>query len=397
MKKILLFIILIFVFITTLSTGERVAYADNTEKIDDIQEKLETTTEEQLDSLNFNEFEKFVQDIDEGNNLEGGIKQYINGIINGEFKFNLKDMLKMIINVFVNRATRYIPLVITIIIISILCGMTGSLSSGFQNQSTNKMVTLTCTASIVVLIISALTSLVTMATTLINNISKLVSIVFPILLTLVTAVGSVVSASVYQPLLPLFSTLIIGLISGIIIPCFIAMMVFNIVGNLSESIKLEKLTKVFKNISEWLLGITFGMFIMYISVQGITGVSIDAISVKATKFALSSYVPILGGYISDGFDLVTASCLLIKNAVGVSGIIVLFLTIIVPLMELIAFSVLMKLSAAIVEPLGEKKISDMLEGVSQGISLLITAILGIAFMLFIILMLIIYTFNMGVI
>jgi hypothetical protein len=53
------------------------------------------------------------------------------------------------------------------------------------------------------------------------------------------------------------------------------------------------------------------------TVQGITSASIDGISIRATKYAISNSIPIVGGFLRDGFDIVIAGSVLIKNAVGI--------------------------------------------------------------------------------
>ena len=138
------------------------------------------------------------------------------------------------------------------------------------------------------------------------------------------------------------------------------------------------------------------MFVGFITLEGITGATFDTVTVKSTKFALSSYVPILGGYLSDGFDLVMASCVLIKNAVGLTAIILLFFIAIVPVLKILVLSLSLRLASAIIEPISDNKISDLLFSVSKNLILLVVVLLGFAFVVFIVIMLIIYTCNFGV-
>lgn len=100
--------------------------------------------------------------------------------------------------------------------------------------------------------------------------------------------------------------------------------------------------------------IDFYGFTAFISVQGITAGSIDGISIRTAKFAIKSYVPILGSYLSDGMGIILASSNLIKNAVGATGLFLLLATIISPLIELILFMLILKLVSGIIEPLGNK-------------------------------------------
>ena len=123
---------------------------------------------------------------------------------------------------------------------------------------------------------------------------------------------------------------------------------------------------------------------------------LDKIGFNAAKFAVSSYVPILGGYVSDGFDLVTAALVLVKNAVGVTGVVVLLAVVLFPLLQLAAYILMLRLAAAVTEPMGDSRTSSVLAALADNARLLVTALVGVGFMFFIVLMLVIGSFNPGV-
>ena len=51
---------------------------------------------------------------------------------------------------------------------------------------------------------------------------------------------------------------------------------------------------------------------------------------QTTKYTIKSYIPIMGGYLSEGMDLILASSLLIKNSLGLVGVMLLITTILSP-------------------------------------------------------------------
>ena len=118
----------------------------------------------------------------------------------------------------------------------------------------------------------------------------------------------------------------------------------------------------------------------FLAIQGITASSYDGVSIRTAKYAIRSYVPLLGGYLSEGFDVIMASNVLIKNAVGASGLILMFSSIISPVIQIVVFSLILKLASAILEPLTDTRISDFLYSVGKTLSLLVTIIVGISFM-----------------
>ena len=56
----------------------------------------------------------------------------------------------------------------------------------------------------------------------------------------------------------------------------------------------------------------------------------DGIHIRATKFALNKYIPIIGGYLSEGYNLVFSGGVIIKNGVGLCAI-VLLLSVLLPI------------------------------------------------------------------
>ena len=130
--------------------------------------------------------------------------------------------------------------------------------------------------------------------------------------------------------------------------------------------------------------------------QGITGAVADNISVKSAKFAISSYVPILGGYLSDGFDLVLASVVLVKNSIGMCSVLIMISIVLAPVINIAIFLLGLRLISGIIEPIGDKRMSEILYAISENLTLLIAAILGMAFMFFLMVGLVIMTCNMGV-
>lgn len=397
MKKkficIAIFIILSILFF--IPEGNTVFAESEEEVTADIEEEVE----KRLNELDLNEFESFFQELEDENlkSIGTSLRQIIRDIIDGKRQIGFETLVEIMFTIFIKEFIKVLPMVITIIIIAILYGIFSGLSSGFSKSSTKQIIYIVCYGSIITLLGYSIASAVVSVKSTVNLIDKMMGYSFPILLTLTSALGGVGSASIYQPVMTIMTTVMIKILNAFIFPLFIASVVFGIVGNISDNVKLNKLTKTTKSIAEWTLGIVFGLFISYITVQGITGTAFDTITIKSAKFALSSYVPILGGYLSEGFDLVMASCVVIKNAVGLCSIIILFFLIAAPLMKLLVLIFCLRVAASIIEPVSDQKMADLLYDTSKNLITLVAIILGMAFLFFILIMLIIATCNFGVI
>ena len=100
---------------------------------------------------------------------------------------------------------------------------------------------------------------------------------------------------------------------------------------------------------------------------------------------------------SDGFDLMLASLVLIKNSLGIVSLLMILSVIALPTIKIAVLGLGLKLASGIIEPICDSKFSKMLHGVSTNLTLLIVSLVGVGFMFLLTVMLVIYTFNVGVI
>ena len=151
---------------------------------------------------------------------------------------------------------------------------------------------------------------------------------------------------------------------------------------MSSNAKLDKLNGFVFALFKWILATTFTVFIAFLSFQGLTAGGVDGISIKATKYAIKNYIPMLGGYISDGFELVKAGGMLVKNATGFVGIVIMIGSIIKPVLTVGVIELGLKLLAGLAEPVGGKQASSLLYSVAKSLKLLVVILLGVALMFF---------------
>ncbi len=392
MKKRGYLLLAIIVMVLMLPCGAR---ASAGVKVDKLEEQIDKT----LDKLDYQELEDFFDELNESAKTAFGsnLKQLLKDILSGKASLGTDKIATLVASYLKNAFLGLLPLVITLLVIGILYGLSSSMSSGFLKKSTTDIIYYVCLGAIIIVLITAINGIISDATATINLLARFNDIVFPLLLTLVTALGGLSAVGVYQPAIAAISMVIIKIITTMVMPLFLACVVFCIIGSLSNNIKLDKLTSTTKATAEWILGIVFTLFIAFITAEGIAGATFDTVTVRSAKFAISSYVPIIGGHISDGFDLVVASLILLKNSFGLISIIILIAIVLVPIIKIVVFSLLLKAVSAILEPTSDKRISDLLFNTAKCFNLLLVIIIGLAFIIFIMIILIIVTCNLGVV
>ncbi|MDE5755693.1 MAG: stage III sporulation protein AE [Clostridia bacterium] len=388
-------LILCLTFAIGIIQPHNVCYADNAQ---DSQEILQDNIDQNLSGLDIDSLQQLFDSLDgDFKSLFGeDVVATVKGIIQGTFRGDFSTFMGVMMKGLGKCVLDVLPMILTIIAVAIIYSLLEGLTSSFSQKPTRKLIYFATYSAIIVLVMAQVGSMISLTTNTINNVKLLMESIFPILLTLTTLLGGVNSSAFFSPLMATLTTFITAFISSVIIPFFIATIAFSIVGNMTSSVKLDKLTGFFKSTATYVLGGAFGIFIAFLTFQGLTGGVIDSISIKTAKFAMQSYIPILGGYLSDGFDLMLASLVLIKNSLGIVSLLMILGVIALPTLKIIVLSLALKLASGIIEPLCDSKFSKMLQSISSNLTLLIVSMLGVAFMFLLTVMLVIYTFNIGI-
>jgi len=378
------FIVIVFLLLFLCLCGGGVVFADDSSYTEEeIEQQLEDSIIEQIGSLDFEGLQDILDNLSSQSiDLFGSTSFWdkVNQLINGEFGEGYTSFLGAIASLFFEEIVGFIPLLATIVMVTLVCSIIGNLRSKEGENSVGQIIDFVCFGVVVVLVSAVVVGLLNSATAIMSSMQEQMNVLFPILLTFLAGVGGTVSVSIFQPAVAILSSVIVQVFMTVIVPLFVFLFIFIVINNFSPSVKLNKFISFITSVFKWIAGVCFSVFLGVLAIQGIVAGSFDSVSIRATRFAIKSYVPILGGYLSDGFNIVMASSVLIKNAVGVAGIILLFISILSPVITIIACSLLLKLTAAILEPISENsRIPEFLQQVAKTLNLLIMMILGVAF------------------
>lgn len=354
---------------------------DESEK--ELEKQLGDEIDKQLSNLDFQEIENVVAKLTETSKELFDSNSFVDKlrcVMSGEYIEDSQSFFAAVLSIFWEGLKDYMPIIASIISISILGGMVSNLKPMTNGKSIGNIIHFVTYGIVIIFLGTSLVQIIKITTTTLTTIKNMYDGIFPILLTLLTAVGGTVSVGIYQPAIALISNLVVSLITCILLPMFIFSMVFSIVGNLSNNIKLDKFVSFLQSAFKWTIGLCFTIFLGFVSIQGVMAGAVDGLSIRTAKYAIKSYVPIVGGYVSDGLSIIMASSVLIKNAIGGVGLFLLLSTIISPVLNLVIFMFSLKFMSAIIEPIGDKKSANFISDLSKSLSLLVALLVAVAFM-----------------
>ncbi len=355
----------------------------STPDVDRLGQELNNSVLEELTEIDFSGLNAIVIEFENsGVNIFSidNIKNKVYSIISGENAISYSSFIASVFGMLLDVIVRYLPMLSLIVAIGIISNLLGGIKSKFNEKSTGNLIHLVCFLTISILIIGMISSLTNITNESINSMVSQMNALFPILLTLMIGLGATASVGVFQPIVAIMSTYVADFFSYLILPMFMFSFVFGLITNLSDTIKLDKFNSFISSLFKWCVGLVFTIFFAVFTIQGITAGTFDSLSIRTTKYTIKSYIPIMGMYLSEGMDLIMASTLLIKNSIGLVGVLMIITTILSPLLEIIIFSLLLKLISAILQPMGNNKTSNFLMSTSKSITMLSSCILAIGFM-----------------
>ncbi len=382
MKKKILFLILtvpILFSVIFFCSGVKKASAD----------ELSDAVEDQVDNLDIDDLKEYfnnneVDDFD----FFAVFKNLINGKYEGE-----ESVFGYLKNILFSEIKKFIPMLIGIVIVALLCEIIQNSKSAYLSDSVGTIVKFVTVLTVVLILSSEFISIWNSTKKLIENIGKFSEIMSPIILTLMVASGGAASAAMYKPSVVFFTNIIINIFYAVVLPIIGIMTVFNVISHFSKEIKLKRFSDFFGGILKWVFGIIISVYGFFITLQGLSVSATDGISAKVAKYAVSNSVPIVGGLIRDGLDVVAAGSVIVKNALGVAGLIGVFYIILAPILHMVVFSLILKLAAAISGVFAGDTVPNFLATISKTVNYLIASVLTVGLMAFLTTLLMIFSAN----
>lgn len=339
----------------------------------------------QLDNLNIKELELVLEDLIRENEEyfpKMNFKEYILSIIGGEVNLDIENMLKGIIRAFINEIYNNLSLIIQILVVTIACSILMNLQSSFEKDNIAQLGQYACYIILSMMIINSFVMAIDLAKVTVVRMVNFMEVLVPILLALLTAVSGIGTRFLFNPVIIGAVNVIGNMIKTLVFPLIFFTFIVGIISNISQRTQFSKLSQLLRQIVVVLLGVSFTIFIAIITIYGI-GSNVDGITIRTAKYAVDNFIPIIGKFLSDAVETVVGGSAILKNGLGMVGLIVLFLIILFPAIQIFVLIFVYKLIAALVQPIVADNILACLDGVSKDLTMVLVGIISVATMFFI--------------
>lgn len=374
MKKILISITMCILIGFTFTS---ISFANEEE----IKDSVDSYITKQLNKINLKDIQKHIKEEDLLRDVD--LKTFVKDLIAGK-KTMLDLFNKEGFKIFLFEELKASLKVASIIfVLALLSSILKSLDNSFSSGAVSQVTTYIVFIVMVTLTLVGFKDVLNICNNTIDSMISLMQIVMPILITFLVVMGFPITSTVMTPIFMggvTFINIVFKNFLFISITIGFAVLVIN---NISSSIKLKKLSSFIKQINLITIGAIFTIYLGLVSMQGMYVKSLDGFAIKSTKFAIGNFIPVVGGFVSDSFDIILSSSQLIKNLFGGVGLIILIGICLIPIVKIISIILVYKASAMIVEPVGEENISNFLNEISNLMAIMLGCIIAITIMFFV--------------
>jgi stage III sporulation protein AE len=316
------------------------------------------------------------------NNIDG--KDFVDSFLkSGKGNLSSSKIYNSVVTYIFKELMASMKLMVLIIVIAIIGALIHNLQNAFSNEKLTNIAYFTCYSLLIIVVAQSFYIGVDLAKETINKMTDFMAALIPVLMFLLASVGGITEATIMDPIIIAAVNLGARIYVGFIIPMILIGFILQFVNNISDDYKIDKLTKLINQSALWTQGIFMTIFIGTLTIRGITSKTIDEVTVKVSKYALDNFVPIIGKCLSDAISSVAGYSILLKNALSGLGLLLIVLIVLFPVIKIFILSMLFKFTAALIEPISDKKMVSCITSAGDSLVLIMSCLISISVMFFI--------------
>lgn len=256
-----------------------------------------------------------------------------------------------------------------IIAIVILCRIADSVCS----ERGKAITSVTGTVAIVVSSIGRVNAMVGLGRTTMNELLSFSNTLLPVMVSAATATGSVSGAGAVYTLATVFSNFLIRFTNYILLPAIYSYITLA----LADAVTQQDRLKILRELIGWLIekGLKLIVFVFtgFLTITGLLAESADTVLIKAAKATISGVVPVVGNMITGAAGSILSTAALLKNTIGVFGMMAIFSIFVVPFLNMTVSYLTFKLSSALCGIISDKH-SGILEAISNAMGYMLAMV-----------------------
>ncbi|TGA96393.1 stage III sporulation protein AE [Sporolactobacillus shoreae] len=352
-------------------------------------------SEQQLGSIGTDQIETYwKQVVDDNNGYLPETNPNFKSFVQSDKQGFLKKLFGGLLRFFLNELIVSSSLLGTLIMLSVFSTLLQAIQSAFEVKTVSKVAYIVVTLVLLVLLLNSFRLAAGYTADTVRTMSQFLIALIPLIFGLTAAAGGAASVAFFHPLIIFLVNISGWLVSVFIMPLLFMSALLGIVSTLSEY-KLTKLSDLLRNIALFTLAAFFAVFLGVMSVQGAAAAISDGLMVKSAKFFTANFLPVVGRMFTEAADTVIGASVILKNTVGIAGLLILFCITAFPLLKVLSLAFIYNVAAAVLQPLGKGPVTDSLVIMAKSMFYLFSALAIVSLMFFLALTIIITSGNIS--
>ncbi len=313
------------------------------------------------------------------------IGELLSRIAAGDVPFDLRSLAGELFRALTGKMLYAAKNMAGVLAAAVLSAFLANSVSGFERGAAFKAASYVCFIAVASMAASVFYGCLVSASSAIENLAVFMRCAVPVMMTALLSSGAAVSAAALEPTLLAIIEIAVSLIRSVFVPLVMIGAGLGTVNAMSEGLKTARLVEFINGAVKYGLSVILMIFTAFSGLRGIAASGADALTLKLTKFASSNLIPLVGGILSDSVETVMRCGAVIKNALGVLGIIVVFFIALTPVIEIVSALIVFRLAAALCEPISEKSVTECLSVMADGIAAVFSMLAAVSIMFIIML------------
>lgn len=202
-----------------------------------------------------------------------------------------------------------------------------------------------------------------------DGISQFMTAYIPVFSSVAAAGGNLTSGGSYYAVTLILCEIIAVISNKILMPFLSIVLAISLVSAINPELSFCRTADSIKKCVQWILGGLMTIFTGLLTIQSLTGAAADSLASRTAKFAASSFIPVVGGAVSEAYSTVYGSLGVIRSGTGTIGIIIICIIVLKPIVTILAVKFVVTLGKIICELLGQRESSEFLGSTNAVLSI----------------------------
>ena len=382
MKQWLTFFMILYTLFFYFQTT--VGYANEKNEVEQEPIMQSDLVQAQFERINLEEIMVFWDDIvtKYGGFLPESQKGSLMDFISGEKQFSFNEWFKGMLKFVFHELLVNGKLLGSLILLTIFSMFLQALQNAFEQSSISKVAYAIVYMVLIILALNSFHVAIEYTKETIEVMTSFLMALIPLLLALIATSGGIISAAFFHPVLLFLMNTSGILIQYVVLPLLFFAAILSIVSTMTDHYKVTQLAQLLRNFAIGILGAFMTIFLGVISVQGTSSAVADGVTIRTAKFVTGNFIPVIGRMFTDAADTVINASVLLKNTVGMAGVIILLMITIFPAIKILIISFIYKLAASLLQPLGGGPVIACLDIISKSMIYIFAALAIVSLMFF---------------